>query len=222
MLSQSTNLVEMRDDFACNTGPASHQLLAAAHPAGVLTLLLLCGFSFWTWPTLDHQRRAASIHTTCTSPSRTCSGSRAATSYLRRFSAARRPAADLLGRRRVLVAGLVWFARLLAGRRPGAQRGPADRRSRAQGVGAAMMAPAGALDPHDDVPRGQDRNTALGVWGAISAARRRRRASSSAACCRGPGLAVGLLRQRPDRARFRWASFRCSRRRAQARRQPRL
>jgi EmrB/QacA subfamily drug resistance transporter len=76
--------------------------------------------------------------------------------------------ADLLGRRRVLVAGLVVFAvcSLAAGlaRSEGALIG-----SRlAQGVGAALMAPAALSILTTTFREGSDRNTALGAWGAIS------------------------------------------------------
>jgi EmrB/QacA subfamily drug resistance transporter len=76
--------------------------------------------------------------------------------------------ADLLGRRRVLVAGLVVFAccSLAAGL---AQSEFALIASRLlQGVGAAMMAPAALSILTTSFREGSDRNTALGAWGAIS------------------------------------------------------
>ena len=77
-------------------------------------------------------------------------------------------AGDLLGRRRMLVAGTALFAAcslagglavsagMLVGARLGAGRGRG-----ADGAGRAV-------DPHHDFNSGNDRNKALGVWGAIS------------------------------------------------------
>jgi EmrB/QacA subfamily drug resistance transporter len=75
-------------------------------------------------------------------------------------------AADLLGRRRVLVAGTVLFAlSSLAG-------GFADSSGvlilarLAQGAGAAMMLPAALSILTTSFKEGRDRTTALGIWGA--------------------------------------------------------
>ena len=77
-------------------------------------------------------------------------------------------AGDLLGRRRLLASGTALFAAcslagglsvnaaMLVGARLG------------QGVGAAMMAPAGLSILTTSFNAGNDRNKALGVWGAIS------------------------------------------------------
>ena len=77
-------------------------------------------------------------------------------------------AADLLGRRRVLVAGLVVFAGSSLARRAWPRARAAVGARLAQGVGAAMMLAGRALDPHHDLPPSRDRNTALGVWGGVS------------------------------------------------------
>jgi EmrB/QacA subfamily drug resistance transporter len=77
-------------------------------------------------------------------------------------------AGDLLGRRRLLVAGTALFAACSlagglavdAGMLVGARLG--------QGAGAAMMAPAGLSILTTSFSSGDDRNRALGVWGAIS------------------------------------------------------
>ena len=76
--------------------------------------------------------------------------------------------ADLLGRRRVLVAGLVVFAvcSLTAGLAQ--SEGTLIAARLLQGVGAAMMAPAALSILTTTFREGADRNTALGVWGAIS------------------------------------------------------
>ena len=77
-------------------------------------------------------------------------------------------AGDLLGRRPLLVAGTALFAAcsltgglaVNAGMLVGARLG--------QGAGAAMMAPAGLSILTTNFNSGDDRNRALGVWGAIS------------------------------------------------------
>jgi EmrB/QacA subfamily drug resistance transporter len=77
-------------------------------------------------------------------------------------------AGDLLGRRRLLVAGTAVFAACSlagglavdAGMLVGARLG--------QGAGAALMAPAGLSILTTTFSSGDDRNRALGVWGAVS------------------------------------------------------
>jgi EmrB/QacA subfamily drug resistance transporter len=78
-------------------------------------------------------------------------------------------AADLLGRRRVFLAGLVVFtvASLLSGLAwsEGALIG-----SRAlQGLGSAIISPAALSILTTTFPEGSERNTALGAWGAVGA-----------------------------------------------------
>jgi EmrB/QacA subfamily drug resistance transporter len=78
-------------------------------------------------------------------------------------------AADLLGRRRVFLAGLVvfTFASLLSGLAwsEGALIG-----SRAlQGLGSAIISPAALSILTTTFPEGSERNTALGAWGAVGA-----------------------------------------------------
>src|SRR6201987_1140268 len=77
-------------------------------------------------------------------------------------------AADLIGRRRVLVAGMTVFAvSSLVG-------GLADSSATligarlVQGVGAALMLPATLSILTTSFHEGRDRNTALGAWGAIA------------------------------------------------------
>jgi len=76
--------------------------------------------------------------------------------------------ADLLGRRRVLVTGLIVFAgsSLLGGLAHTASLLVAARF--AQGVGAAMMSPAALSTLTSTFRSTRDRNTALGVWAAVS------------------------------------------------------
>ena len=75
---------------------------------------------------------------------------------------------DLLGRRRMLFAGLAVFAvsSLTAGLAGSAGLLVAARL--VQGTGAALMAPAALSELTTSFREGKDRNTALGVWGAVS------------------------------------------------------
>jgi EmrB/QacA subfamily drug resistance transporter len=76
-------------------------------------------------------------------------------------------AADLIGRRRVLVAGTVTIAvsSLIGGLANASGLMIAARL--AQGVGAAMMLPAALSILTTTFREGSDRNTALGVWGGV-------------------------------------------------------
>ncbi|WP_051193678.1 MFS transporter [Nocardia jiangxiensis] len=75
---------------------------------------------------------------------------------------------DLLGRRRMLFAGLVVFASasLTAGLTDSAGLLIAARL--VQGIGAAFMAPAALSELTTSFREGKDRDTTLGVWGGIS------------------------------------------------------
>jgi EmrB/QacA subfamily drug resistance transporter len=75
---------------------------------------------------------------------------------------------DLAGRRRMLLAGLAVFAvsSLTAGLANSAGLLVAARL--VQGIGAALMAPAALSKLTTSFRDGKDRNTALGVWGAVS------------------------------------------------------
>jgi EmrB/QacA subfamily drug resistance transporter len=75
---------------------------------------------------------------------------------------------DLLGRRRMLLTGLAVFAlsSLTAGLAGDA--GVLVSARLVQGIGAALMAPAALSELTASFREGKDRNTALGVWGAIS------------------------------------------------------
>jgi EmrB/QacA subfamily drug resistance transporter len=76
--------------------------------------------------------------------------------------------ADLLGRRRILVAGLCVFAACSLAAGLAQSEGVLIGARVLQGVGAAMMAPAALSILTTTFREGRDRNTALGVWGAIS------------------------------------------------------
>jgi EmrB/QacA subfamily drug resistance transporter len=77
-------------------------------------------------------------------------------------------AADLLGRRRLLVAGTTLFAVCSLAGGLAANAGVLVGARVAQGVGAALMAPAGLSILTTSFTEGKDRTRALGVWGAIS------------------------------------------------------
>src|SRR3979409_589449 len=76
-------------------------------------------------------------------------------------------AADLLGRRRIFLAGIVLFtfASLMdgvAGSAPSLTPAPA-----LQGLGAAVITPAALSILSTTFTEGRERNIALGVWGAV-------------------------------------------------------
>jgi EmrB/QacA subfamily drug resistance transporter len=77
-------------------------------------------------------------------------------------------AADLLGRRRLLVAGTALFAACSLAGGLAVDAGMLVGARLAQGAGAAMMAPAGLSILTTSFNSGDDRNKALGIWGAIS------------------------------------------------------
>src|SRR5215216_6549717 len=76
-------------------------------------------------------------------------------------------AADLLGRRRILVAGtvLIGVSSLIGGFAESA--GLLVGARLAQGIGAAMMLPAALSILTTSFKEGSDRNKALGIWGAV-------------------------------------------------------
>lgn len=75
---------------------------------------------------------------------------------------------DLLGRRRMLLVGLSVFAftSMMAGL--SLSPGTLVAARLGQGIGAALMAPAALSELTTTFAEGKDRNTALGVWGAVS------------------------------------------------------
>src|SRR2546423_735271 len=85
--------------------------------------------------------------------------------------------ADLLGRRRIFIAGLVLFtlASLACGLASSAAVLIASRA--VQGVGAAIISPAALSIVTTTFPEGAERNKALGIWGALG----------------GSGAAVGVI-----------------------------
>jgi EmrB/QacA subfamily drug resistance transporter len=102
-------------------------------------------------------------------------------------------AADLLGRRRILVAGtlLIGVSSLIGGFAGSA--GVLVGARLAQGLGAAMMLPAALSILTTTFKEGSDRNTALGVWGGVGGL------ASAAGVLLG-----GLLTEGPG---WRWVMF---------------
>ncbi|MEU6217692.1 MFS transporter [Streptomyces sp. NPDC047022] len=78
-------------------------------------------------------------------------------------------AGDLLGRRRVLIAGLGLFAAASLGAGLAVSPETLIAARAAQGLGAATIAPAALALTMDLFPSGPRRGRALGVWGAVSA-----------------------------------------------------
>src|SRR3954447_19982765 len=78
-------------------------------------------------------------------------------------------ASDLLGRRRVFLAGLALFGiASLAGGFAGSSGALVAVRA-VQGIGAALLSPAALALLTVTFPAGRERNVALGVWGALAA-----------------------------------------------------
>ena len=109
-------------------------------------------------------------------------------------------AADLLGRREVLAAGLALFARRVAGRRPRAELVHAGRRARRAGAGRRDRRAGHALDPDHDVHRGRRAQPRARPLGRDGRDRRRVGRSARRRAHRGAELALDPLRQHPDRA----------------------
>ena len=85
--------------------------------------------------------------------------------HLRRPAATRRAAADLLGRRRVFMAGVLVFT--TASLPCGLARSPAALLAArvVQGAGAAIMTALSIIST--TFTEGSERNKALGIWGAL-------------------------------------------------------
>src|SRR5690242_5943829 len=78
-------------------------------------------------------------------------------------------AADLLGRRRILMAGLAVFTVASLGCGLATAEGFLIAMRFLQGLGAAIVLPAALSIVMNMFPEGAERNKALGVWGAIGA-----------------------------------------------------
>ena len=113
-------------------------------------------------------------------------------------------AADLLGRRRVFLAGTALFALCLAGLRAVANsRGLLIGARALQGSAAPCISPATLAIITTSFAEGRERNRALGVWGAMGGTRRVVRRAARRRADAGARLAGDLRDQRADRARDR-------------------
>ena len=150
--------------------PDAHSRLVLRSRLGVITLVLLCAVQFLdivdgaivniALPSIQH-----SLHFSQQNLQWVASG------YILTYGGfllLGGRLADLLGRRRMLLIGLVVFAlsSLAAGRAQDSGLLVAARF--VQVSGAALMAPAALSELTTSFREGKDRNTALGVWGAIS------------------------------------------------------
>ncbi|MDX6661676.1 MAG: hypothetical protein QOJ55_2498, partial [Solirubrobacteraceae bacterium] len=79
-------------------------------------------------------------------------------------------AADLLGRKRVFISGLILFglASLVGGL--ATSEGTLIAARAVQGLGGALLSPAALSIITTTFPEGSERNRALGVWGAVAGA----------------------------------------------------
>jgi EmrB/QacA subfamily drug resistance transporter len=76
---------------------------------------------------------------------------------------------DLLGRRRVFLAGMVLFALASLAGGLATSSGLLVAARAVQGVGAALLSPAALALVTVTFPAGRERNVALGIWGALAA-----------------------------------------------------
>src|SRR5689334_3465059 len=153
-----------------SVAPAADGASFLSTRTGVLTLILLCAVQFLdvvdgsivnvALPSIEHSLRFSqqNLQWVATGYVLTYGG----------FLLLGGRAADLLGRRRVLVAGVMVFAAcsLVAGLARTETTLIGARL--AQGVGAALMAPAALSLVTTSFKEGVDRHKALGIWGAIS------------------------------------------------------
>ena len=114
--------------------------------------------------------------------------------------------ADILGRRRVFMVGLVVVHDRLAALRAGLVRGLADRRPRDPGSRRCDDLARRARDPDDHVRRGPASGTSRSASGARSAASAPPRASCSAACSPtlSPGSGSSSSTSRSGSRRWPW------------------
>jgi EmrB/QacA subfamily drug resistance transporter len=78
-------------------------------------------------------------------------------------------AADLLGRRRVIIAGLAVFTAASLGASLAGSEVVLIAMRATQGIGAAMFLPAALSTVRNMFAEGAERNKALGIWGALAA-----------------------------------------------------
>jgi MFS family permease len=113
--------------------------------------------------------------------------------------------ADLLGRRRMFMLGLILFslASLLGGLAQ--SEGWLIAARAVQGLGGAIVSPAALSIIATTFSEGAERNRALGVWGAVAGAGGAAGVLLGGILTSRPQLALGVVRQRPDRTHLRVA-----------------
>ncbi|MGH2867612.1 MAG: MFS transporter [Solirubrobacteraceae bacterium] len=104
-------------------------------------------------------------------------------------------AADLIGRRRVLVAGVLLMGGASLAGGLAMNSGVLVTARLAQGLGAAMTMPAALSVLTTRFREGRDRHTALGVWGRRRRHGLRRRSPHRRPAHAGARVAMGVLRQ---------------------------
>ena len=109
--------------------------------------------------------------------------------------------ADVFGRRRVFMLGLAIFSLQLAALRVRLVGGLADRLPRPPGPGRRAVRTRRPLDPDDHLRRGRRAQPRAGHLGRGLGQRRRGRRAARRLSDLVPELVVGLLHQRPGRAR---------------------
>ena len=114
-------------------------------------------------------------------------------------------AADLLGRRRVLVVALGAFATASAVCGLAPSSGVLVAARGVQGLAGAFLSPAALSILLATFPSGRQRTQALGAWAALTGIGRRDRAPRGRRARRALRLALGLPHQRPRRPRGRAA-----------------
>jgi EmrB/QacA subfamily drug resistance transporter len=192
------------------SAPAAEPQIGLRTRLGVLTLLLLCTIQFMdvadtsivnvALPSIQHSLHFSQQNLQWV-----------ATGYILTYGGfllLGGRAADLFGRRRTLVAGLVWFAvcSLTGGLANG--QGLLIAARIAQGVGAAVMTPAALSILTTTYSEGKDRNTALGVWGAIAGIGAAAGVSLGGLLAEGPGWRWVLFVNLPVVALSLLATFR--------------
>jgi len=108
-------------------------------------------------------------------------------------------AADLLGRRRVMMAGLAVFTASSLGCALATSQEFLIAMRCVQGLGAGDRPAGGAVDRDEHVPRGRRAEQALGAWGAIAGSGATVGLIAGGLLTPLRRLAVHLLPQRPDR-----------------------